>query len=49
MPVYTVINKTTKEHTEVFCSWSDLQEMLKDDNQTIIGYFSNYISNILRV
>ena len=34
MPVYTVINKTTKEHTEVFCSWNELQEMLKDDNLT---------------
>ena len=34
MPVYTVINKTTKEHTEVFCSWNELQEMLKDNNLT---------------
>jgi len=34
MPVYTVINKTSQEHTEVFCSWNELQEMLKDDNLT---------------
>ena len=34
MPVYTVINKTNQEHTEVFCSWNELQEMLKDDNLT---------------
>jgi hypothetical protein len=32
MPVYTIINKTSQEHDEVFCSWSELQEMLKDDN-----------------
>ena len=35
MPVYTVINKTNfKSILEVFCSWNELQEMLKDDNLT---------------
>lgn len=32
MPVYTVINKTTQERKEVFCSWSELEEIVKDKN-----------------
>ena len=34
MPTYTLLNTETDEMSETFCSWSELQEMLKDDNLT---------------
>jgi hypothetical protein len=32
MPTYTVKNKETDEYFEVFCSYDDLQNMLKEDS-----------------
>ena len=32
MPLYTIKNIKTKEAWDVECSWNELQEMLKTDN-----------------
>ena len=36
MPTYKLRNKKTKESTEVFCTWDQLQEILKEDNDLVI-------------
>lgn len=53
MPTYTVINKTTGEHTDHFCNWEELQDMLKTDpNLTqklnTPGFVSDHMSTLRR-
>ena len=35
MPSYTLRNIKTKKEQDVFCSWTELQELLKEDNNLI--------------
>ena len=35
MPTYTLKNEKTEEVSEVFCSWRELDEMLKDNTDLI--------------
>ena len=35
MPTYTIRNKETKESFDIFCTYPELQKMLKNDNNLI--------------
>lgn len=35
MPTYTIRNKETEESFDIFCTYPELQEMLKNDNNLI--------------
>ena len=35
MPSYTLRNIKTKKELDVFCSWTELQDILKEDNNLV--------------